>query len=88
MSQAVLKKSTADNIKSQLTSGAKTYATRDANSRITHFYEAPHSAKVDDACLLTEFKYVDGPAGTSRNVLATKESVVAWEAGFDFDGLP
>lgn len=87
MGDPTLRKSTADNIKSQLTSGAKTYSLRDGSGRITHFYEAPHNANNGDACLLTMFKYTDGPLGSSRNVLATKEFVVAWDSSWDFEGL-
>lgn len=78
----------ADRIKSQLTTGAKTYTLRDSSDRITHFYEASTEAETGTPCLLTMFKYVDGPLGTSRHVLATKEFVVDWDSTWDFEAQP
>ena len=85
---AKTKRTTAHAIRSSLNTGSMTFAVRDASGRMIEFYEANLSAEDGTPCLLTEFKYTDGPAGTSRDVLGTKESIVEWLAAYDFDGLP
>lgn len=80
-----------DAIRNQLEEGIQTFSVYDANGRIIQFFEATTDAVQDAPCLLTEFKYVDGPApaGTSHVVLASKETVALWDAAtYDFDGLP
>ena len=69
---------TLDSIKTQLSNGAYTFAVRDAGGRMIEFYEAPIWVRDGDPCLKTSFKYVDGPLGTSRDVLATKEEIEEW----------
>lgn len=75
---------TAKAIRLALDTGATTYTVRDAQGRITEFYEARATVKAGDPCLRTRFKYVDGPLGSGRDVIATIEDIVAWDATYDF----
>lgn len=67
-----------DTIKSMLREGLKTVLLRDVAGRIETSYEVHITAKIGDPCLKTVMKYADGAAGTSRQVVAYEESVVAW----------
>lgn len=68
----------------------------DASGRIEIQYDAYIGADLGTPCLKTEYKYEDGSTGSSRKVIATRESVVAWPgyeevsvgAGNDFDLIP
>ena len=87
---------TRDNIKSLMANGFKTAYVRDAAGRIESLYEAPLNIGLGDPCLRTQFKYIDGAAGTSRSVIATIESVIGWPgfevvsagSGDDFNLVP
>ncbi len=82
------KQNTTDAIKSQLRNGSMTYSVRDAQGRMIEFYETHIFAVAGTPTLLTRFKYEDGPLGNSRDVLATKETIVEWSALYDFEALP
>lgn len=84
-----------EKIKSLLDCGVKTAYVRDGAGRVESLYEAPLTSDIGEPCLLTQFKYADGAAGTSRQVVATIESVTSWlgfevvqvGAGDDFTAL-
>lgn len=83
-------------IRGLMDSGVKTIYIRDASSRTEELYEAPLNIEIGDPCLRTRYKYVDGAAGVSRQVIAWDEQIVAWPgyeilspgAGNDITALP
>jgi hypothetical protein len=84
-----------ETLKSLMKSGMKSVYVRDAAGRIETTYEAPLSANLSDPCLRTKLKYSDGAAGTSRQVIAQEEEIIAWPtyeiiqvgAGNDIDNV-
>jgi len=77
-----------DMISSQLRNGQMVYNIYDASGRLSEVYEAPLSSVTGNPCLKTIIKYVDGAAGTSRVIIATKESLATWDSSWDADLLP
>lgn len=79
---------TRDMIASQLSSGQMTYNVYDSSNRLSEVYEAPLTSGHGEPCLKTIIKYIDGASGTSRTILATKESVTTWNSAWDAETLP
>jgi len=79
---------TRDMISSQLNNGQMVYNVYDASGRLSEVYEAPLFSVNGNPCLKTIIKYIDGAAGTSRVILATKESLSTWNSSWDADSLP
>lgn len=87
---------TADSIKGLMLTGIKTINIRDLAGRTYELYEAPLVVGIGDPCVRTLYKFVDGAAGSSRQVSAWEEEVVAWPgyeilqvgAGDDINALP
>ena len=85
-----------DKINTMMMTGVKSVTVYDASDRAHFVYEAGLGAEIGDPCLITEYKYIDGLAGTSRQVLAYEECVGAWPgyevvsvgAGNDLSNLP
>jgi hypothetical protein len=67
-----------DKIKSMMNEGIKTFTIYDASDRAEEVYEAGLHAVVGDPCLITLYKYIDGAAGSSRQVLAYEERIGSW----------
>lgn len=68
-----------DKIVGMMKTGMKSMTVYDASDRPLEVYEAGLSAQIGDPCLITIYKYIDGAAGTSRQVLAYEERVGAWQ---------
>lgn len=87
---------TADSIKGLMLTGIKNISLRDISGRIYELYEAPLIVTIGDPCVRTLYKFIDGAAGSSRQVIAWEEEVVAWPgyeilqvgAGDDINALP
>lgn len=87
---------TTNSIKSLMSVGIKTINLRDLAGRIYELYEAPLTFGIGEPCVKTVYKFVDGAAGSSRQVSAWEESVVPWPgyetlqpgAGDDINALP
>lgn len=87
---------TADSIKGLMGTGVKTIYIRDLAGRVEELYEAPLISDIGSPCVKTRYKYIDGVVGTSRQLVAWDEEVVAWPgyeliqvgAGDDITALP
>jgi len=79
---------TTDMIAAQLANGQMVYNIYDAAGRLSEVYEAPLTSLNGEPCLKTIIKYIDGAGGTSRTILATKESVAAWNSAWNTESLP
>jgi len=70
--------STQQTLRALMITGMKSIYLRDVSGRIEVVYEAPIDATINDPCLRTTLKYLDGAGGTSRSVVAQEEVIVAW----------
>ena len=69
-------------LRNLMESGMKVAYVRDVSGRIEIAYEAPIRAEIDEPCIRTKMKYLDGAGGTSRSVIASEEDIVGWP-GFE-----
>lgn len=67
-----------DKIKAMMNEGLKTVTVYDASDRAQEVYETGLRAQIGDPCLITRYKYVDGDAGNSRQVIAFEERIGSW----------
>jgi len=69
---------TRDHLSSMMGGGMKSITTLDLAGRSSIVYEAPLNAELGDGCLITVYKFVDGDAGSSRQIIAYEETVGVW----------